>query len=390
MRLPPHAALAGLVLLACGLAGCASLPRTENQAYLAMEDAERARAQGRLWPGPYANFVVRDDRPESAPRDTRGLRDWPITRIYSQDREFVFPATELLERELRESTPADPGALPEVTLCIGEFSYVERDLDAELIQQEVRARFGFASEAAEAATGCSANYRFLFASWRIRGIAGQEPSFIQSQAQAALLAQIRRSYSAWAGSDDAVPAILQVIEPGSDWSPDQARIDRYGRLRAVQGIVGTPLALVSPNGLTATDYEPQALQQRGSVQLAIGQMVGQLLLPDLDLGNGERFSRQRVPRVELEPLYLGIAGDDIAIVRMRVKAYGDDAQKAVYDRILEGECEPGPLTSCTVYEQLESIARVLRAELPAVARFITRSSNAPAQTPAPKDDRPAQ
>ncbi len=197
----------------------------------------------------------------------------------------------------------------------------------------------------------------------IRGALGE------LEAVGALVGHIQKSYAARTAAKEGHPPPsldIAVVPPSSSWEPPPAKISRFRWLRGVRLFFGALGESFSPYS-AAYKVTPSPLQNRESVRTAAGMMLAQLLAPELHAAFAPPAPPDAAPsagpRLEIEPLFVGISGYDVAITKLRITLRRADGTAFEFWEA-EGTCEPSPVTQCTIRRQLETISDKLRQELP--------------------------
>ncbi len=347
------------------LAGCAQVPSSP----LYMEHHDLAERRVKEDGGPWTEFsVTYAGQTDSAPSrgDPETLQE-PQSRIYDENTGFTYPAEKMIENLLR-ARPRPPAAVPAwADVCLTLYDYVQRRLDEDVVEQTVLVHYGFRRSQSDP---CPGDREYIYSAWRGPLSSGETPERVQSAAIPGLIDHILRVYPAWLSQSEAAPVALVVNTPDDTWRLPQGQIDRYRARRVTQwfwwGLLGSYPAHAR--------IRPVPLQGYPSVQAALGWMLRSLLAPQVRIGQVSTGPSQMPtgqPVLVIDPQFIGIAGEDVAAVRLRARLLGPGGD-VLWDEIFDKPCTATTLElvtglgfqDCTIAKHVENVADSLRFQIP--------------------------
>ena len=351
-----------LVLCCVGaffLGGCAEL-RVDYQTPLFMESGDTARERVSTWIGPWVRFSVTDLRPAEGLKYKRagGAETFPQESVYFEERDYAYGLGEAIEMMLGEREGPSDFAPKSADLCLRRYDFIRRPLDENVIQYEVHVQYGFRAITTEP---CQGEHEFFYATWSAGYAGGSVEERAKSEALGSFIDQVLREYFKLSRDESLqLQAInLAVVGVNEEWTPAEYESQWI--------------------------FDTTPIQSYQSVHSAIGRMLAQQLVPEINitaLSLDAPPAQPLMPTLVIEPIYLGIVpeptylavvglGEWVAVSHVRVRLVWPNGA-VLFDRKIDGGCVPSPVLRCTSYRQIETIARDLRKEIPYMLSYARR------------------
>lgn len=352
---------------------CAEL-RVDYQTPLFMDSGDITHERVDTWIGPWVEFSVSDMRaPEqikfSRPEDDAQV--YPQESVYLEERDYAYPLAKALEMLLSDRDGPSDFSPKSADLCIRRYDYIRRVIEDSVIQYEIRAQYGFRAITTEP---CEGEHEFFYATWSAGYAGGSVEERAKSEALSSFIDQVLREYLKVSRKSalELQPINLAIAGTREDWIPEAYDNQWF--------------------------FDPVALQNYQTVHSAIGRMLAQQLVPELNINSlalEAPPAQPLMPTLVVEPVYLGIVpepaylavvglGEWVAVAHMRVRLVWPNGA-VLLDRELDGGCVPTPVLRCTSYRQVESIARILRKDVPFLLGYAKRQPPEPPQTSLPPE-----
>lgn len=333
------------ISLLLALGGCAEM-RVDYQTPFFMESSDASRERVSTWIGPWVRFSVTDLRDPASlrHRSHEGADTYPQESVYFEERDFAYPLDEAIRMILAEREGPTDFAPKTADVCIRRYDYTRRPMGSNVVQYEINAQYGFRDDVEEP---CEGEHSFYHASWSGGIFNGSSEERAKSEAVSAFIDQILRKYYAQSpqGTSPLEPIELVVI----------------------------PLKNLPPPAQDAGNWliGLTQLQHYETFYSSLALMTRQLLIPDLNIGRlsvGKWNTDSELPQLIIVPVYVGIEGESATGLHLWVRLRWPNGA-LIYDNMVVGACAPSAVKTCSVYGQLDTVARNLRKEIPFLLRY---------------------
>ena len=348
---------AAILAAAIVMGSCAEM-RVDYQTPHFMENRESVRERVSTWIGPWVDFSVSDLRdPVSFKRiDRDGAMIFPQESVYDEESDFALPLAERIELLLADRRGPSDFTPKSANVCIRRYDFITRYLDDDVVQYEVRAQYGFRGIRTEP---CQGEFDFTHAAWAAGILDGASEERTKSEALSVFIDQILREYLKMTRKDQPQlqPIVLAVAPPTKTWTP--------------------------PGYEDPWLFYPSQIQNYQSVHSAFGQMLRQLLVPEVNVSTiemGAPAAQPTMPTLVVEPIYVGVLLETISFLHVRMSLRWPNGA-VLLERELDGGCITTPVVQCTLQRQLETIARDMRKEVPVMLAYTERQPPAAAAAP---------